>query len=106
MMVCITTVNSILNINLLLEISLADAELIVMVAFGVHFIKEVSRSQLQSAAKSLLSRDERKKIGHGAEKHHFFIPLAKALLHSGIIELSDQPMKPLTRNNITKKKPF
>jgi len=59
---------------MLLEISLAEAELIVMVAFGVHFIKEVSRSQLQSAAKSLLPHDERKRIGLGAEKQHFFIP--------------------------------
>jgi len=86
------------------ELSVQDAEVVVMVAFGVLFMKEVSRSQLQSAAKSLLSREERKRIGSGADKSQYLIPLANALRANGIIEISGK--QPLSRNGVKKIKPF
>ena len=45
--------------------TLNNAEVIVMCAYGAHFIKEVARKQL--AAKKNLSREERSLL-QGAEK--------------------------------------
>ena len=59
-----------------------------MCAFGAHAIKEVSRSQLCAAAKSLLSMDVKKQL-NGAEKKKFIKPLANAFLESNIVTIED-----------------
>ena len=43
-----------------IDLSKKSGATIVMVAFGAHFIKEILRTQLLSAAKPLLSQDKKK----------------------------------------------
>ena len=51
--------------------TLNSAEVIVMCAYGAHFIKEVARKQLAAAAKTLLSREGRSLL-QGADENQFF----------------------------------
>ena len=60
-----------------------SAEVVIMVAFGAHFIKEVSRTQLNAAVKSLLPSKQRKLLS-GAEKSKLIKPLAKMFLYKGM----------------------
>ena len=74
-----------------------------MTAFAAHFLKEVSRSQLQSAARSLLPDKERKTL----EKGEFMIPLGKAFLKNDIIHVkTGADMKSLSRSDVQKIGPF
>ena len=66
------------------DLSIKSAECIVACAFGAHFIKEVTRTQLAGDVKSLLSKDDRK-ILNGAEKGRLLKPLARAFVSKGIV---------------------
>ena len=83
-------------------LSTQSGEAVIIVAFGAHFFKDITRSQLESAAKSLLTPDERKAL-HKAEKAKFVLPLAKALIDREIIKVNKGAnMSRLTRNNLQK----
>ena len=85
-----------------IALSSLGGEAIVLVAFGAHFFKDVSRSQLESAAKSLLTAAERKDL-YKAEKSKFVLPLAKAFVRKGIVKIaSSSKITTLTRNNLKK----
>ena len=64
-----------------------SVEAVVLTAFRVHFLKEISRGQLDSAAKSLLTWDLQHQLKK-ADKGDFIIPLAKAFIRKGIIKLA------------------
>ena len=70
-----------------------------MCAFIAHAIKEMSRSQLCAAAKSLLSKDV-KKQHNGAE---FIKPLAYAFMESNLVTIEDGAnIENLSRANVNK----
>ena len=64
-----------------------SGELIVAEAFGAHFIREVGRSQLVGAAKTLLNKEERQEL-KGVEKAKYILPLAEALLRKKIVQVT------------------
>lgn len=79
-----------------------SGEAVVIVAFGAHFFKDVARTQLESAAKSLLTPAERKRLVK-AEKSKFVLPLAKAFLERGIVKVDKGcKLSKLSRNNLQK----
>ena len=65
-----------------------SSEVVVAAAFQSHFIKEVSRSQMDGAAKFLLSKEERKEL-KGAEKSKLLLPLVRALIARNIVQVAD-----------------
>lgn len=80
--------------------------MIIITAFAVHFIKEVSRSQLQSASRTLLSGEERNRL-QKLEKSEFILPLAKAMINQDIVKVRrGADMKSLSRSDVEKMKPF
>ena len=82
--------------------SLKSAEIIIMCAFGAHFIKEVSRSQLCAAAKTLLSKQECRRF-RGAEKSKLLKPLAKVFLEKKIVSIEHEgDLESLTRAMVHK----
>jgi hypothetical protein len=73
-----------------------------MCAFSAHFIKEVSRSQLCAAAKTLLSKEDRKSLT-GAEKQTFLKPLASQFLNRNIVSIKKRSnLANLTRDSVIK----
>ena len=86
------------------ELSITSAETVLLTAFGAHFFKEVSRSQLESAAKSLIPL---KTIQRG-DKRDFIMPLAEAFLKRGVIKIqgSSCDLKNLARGDLKKVGPF
>ena len=73
-----------------------------MEAFGVHFLKEISRSQLQSAAKSLLQRASMKEL-KGGDKATFLRPLALAFIEKGIVKIKKKDkVGELVRDDVRK----
>ena len=84
------------------DLSEKSAQVIVMEAYGAHFLKEVSRSQLLSAAKALLPVCERKKLC-GSEKTGLLLPLARAFVFNNIVRIKSKIKSGcLTRNNVEK----
>ena len=79
------------------DLSEKSARVIVMEAYGAHFLKEVSRSQLLSAAKSLLPIDQRRNLC-GVEKTSLLLPLARAFIMNNIVKIKGN----LTRVNVEK----
>ena len=77
-----------------------SAQVIVMEAYGAHFMKEVRRSQLLSAAKSLLPLAERRSLS-GAKKSTMLMPLARAFVMNKIVKVKGN-VGNLTRNNVEK----
>lgn len=78
-----------------------SGEAVVLTAFGAHFFKEV-RSQLESAAKSLLHPDVQQAL-RKKDKVDFIIPLARAFIKKQIVKLSSKAeYKSLARDDITK----
>ena len=74
---------------------------IVMVAFGAHFLKEISRTQMLSAAKRLLPHQ--KKTLNSLEKNEFLIPLGKAFVEHSIIAIRKGALvKDLSCNDVEK----
>lgn len=70
-----------------------------MAAFGAHFLKEITRTQLLSAAKRLLP--QQKKTLNGLEKNEFFIPLGKAFVDNNIVAVRKGALiKDLSRNDV------
>ena len=63
-----------------------SAEMIVMVAFQQHRIKDVSRAQLAGGLKSLSSPDVRKK-NRVADKVSLVSQVARALMVQGIVSI-------------------
>jgi len=85
------------------ELTAEGAEAIVLIAFGAHFYKEISKGQLESAAKSFGLKLNLKK----SDKQMFAIPLACALLNNSIIKLSKHAdISNLCRSDIKKVRPF
>ena len=70
-----------------------------MEAYGVHFFKEITRSQLLSAAKRLLPVRESSLCG--AEKTSLLLPLARAYFTNNIVKINGN-IGNLTRNNVKK----
>ena len=79
-----------------------SCEVVVATAFQSHFIKEVSRSQMDGAIKILLSKEDRKQL-KGVEKAKLLPPLAQALIRKGIVELDGRAdMENLSRLDVKK----
>lgn len=74
---------------------------IVMEAFGAHFLKEISRTQLLSAAKRMLPREKKKYSGY--EKSDFLVPLGQAFVESGIVKITKgAQVRDLSRSDVKK----
>ena len=85
---------------------MTSAEAVLLTAFGAHFLREVSRSKLESAAKSILPSDTIHQLKK-ADKGDFIIPLAEEFLKRGVIELAQGAnLKNLAREDIKKVGPF
>jgi len=85
-----------------IDMSNTSAEAVVLTAFGAHFLKEVSRSQLESAAKSLLATNVLTNLKK-ADKGDFIIPLAEALIKHKIVKVvEDADWKQLGRQDLEK----
>lgn len=79
--------------------------MIVMCAFGAHSFKEITRSQLASAAKFFM-KDNKKNISK-AEKHQLVGPLASVFIDRGILVVRDgAKIDDLTRSDVSKEKTF
>jgi hypothetical protein len=88
------------------DLTQKSASMVVMTAFAVHFLKEVSRSQLQSAARKLLTKEEKNRL-QPLEKSEFILPLAKAFIMKKVVEIkkgADQ--QALSRDDLKKISPF
>ena len=76
-----------------------------MCAFGAHSFKEISRSQLVSAAKFYI-KNKKRDLGK-AEKMQLVGPLASVIIDRGIVVLKEgATFANLSRNDVTKVKPF
>ena len=89
---------------------MTSAEAVLLTAFGAHFLKEISRSQLESAAKSLLPMTTIQRLKKG-DKADFTIPLAEAFLKKGVVKLAEDTdanynLQNLARGDIKKVGPF
>ena len=72
-----------------------------MAVFGAHFLKEISRTQLLSAAKRLLP--QQKKILNSLEKNEFCIPLGRTFEDNHIVQVRKGALvKDLSRNDVEK----
>ena len=86
-----------------IDLSDKSAEVIVLEAFGAHFLKEIGRNQLLSAAKSFVPPKERKSLCNTA-KMGLVNPLARAFLNKrNIIEIKSgkRGNRQLTRNDVS-----
>jgi len=84
------------------DLSEKSAEAVLLTMFGVHFYKEITRGQLESAAKSLLPTNIVTSLKK-ADKEDYAMPLAKVFIKNGIAELKkDADLKELGREDITK----
>ena len=84
------------------QLSVNSAELIMAEASSVHFIKEVGRSQIMGAAKTLLNKEEWQEL-KGAEKAKFIVPLAEVLLRKDIVQVTaGASFTDLSRNDVKK----
>ena len=59
-----------------------------MTAFAVHFLKEISRTQLLSAAKRLILNIDKKTL-QAFDKNDFLIPLGKAFVEREIVKIKE-----------------
>ena len=77
-----------------------SAEVIVSCAFKEAFVKAVTRPQLMSAARSLLSQEEAKDL-RKAEKQKLLIPLVLAFLKKKIVGVKKgADVQNLTQNSV------
>ena len=72
-----------------------------MCAFGAHSFKEISRSQLASAAKFFM-KNKKRDMGN-AEKSQLVGPLASVFIDRGIVGAT---IENLSRDDLTKEKTF
>eukprot|EP00731_Ephydatia_muelleri_P004054 Em0002g230a len=83
------------------ELSVKSAEVIVLQAFGVHFLKEVTRQQLVRAINNHLPQNAERKALLTAPKTSLLKPLAQGLLAKKIIQInSGADVCDLTRDDI------
>ncbi|KAL5479356.1 hypothetical protein EMCRGX_G022869 [Ephydatia muelleri] len=81
--------------------SVKSAEVIVLQAFGVHFLKEVTRQQLVRAINNHLPQNAERKALLTAPKTSLLKPLAQGLLAKKIIQInSGADVCDLTRDDI------
>ena len=74
---------------------------IVVTAFSSHFLKEISRTQLLSAAKILIPQNKKKYSTF--EKNDFLLPLGKAFVEKAIVKIREgADVKNLSRNDVEK----
>ena len=89
------------------ELTQQSAGVVILCAFEVHHLKEVSRGQLQSATRFFTKNSEYKKTINKAEKAELLLPLARSFLREGIINIRDgADVSKLTRNDVMKEKTF
>ena len=69
-----------------------------MAAFGAHFLKEITRTQLLSAAKRLMPQDKKKL--NTLEKNDFLVPLGKVFVENGSKKGAN--IENLSRNDVDK----
>ena len=62
------------------QLTIKGAEIIILSAFRTHFLKEISRGQLQAAATTL-----KVKGVATLDKKNMLIPIANAMLKKGIV---------------------
>ena len=68
-------------------------------AFSAHFLKEITRTQLLSAAKRLIAQNK-KKIHHFGKE---LVPLGKVFVQKGIVKIrKGANIKDLSRNDVDK----
>jgi len=90
-----------------IELTKQSATVIILCAFGVHQIKEVTRSQLQSAMRLYCTDAEQKKNLSNLSKEDFILPLASLLLKESIVGIKEgADIRVLNRDDVTKEKPF
>ena len=78
-----------------------SATVIMLEAFGAHFIKEITRAQLMSATKSLIP--QKKKKLQNAEKCDLYIPLGRAFVQNGIVHIKGgSNIEDLSRGDVSK----
>lgn len=76
-----------------------------MCAFGAHSFKEISRSQLASAAKFFI-KDKKRDMGK-ADKTQLVGPLASVFIDRGIVAIREgATVTDLCRDDISKEKTF
>jgi len=86
-------------------LSKQSAAVIVMTAYG-HNLKEITRGQLQSAARHLSPAAQKKLVGK-ADKKQLLLPLPNYLVDEGIIKIKDGAcISELTCDDVTKEKTF
>ena len=66
------------------QLTIKGAEIIILSAFRVHFLKDVSRGQLQAAATTL-----RVKGIASLDKKNMLIPIANAIVKKGIVIIKE-----------------
>ena len=82
-------------------LSVKSAEVIVLQAFGVHFLKEVTRQQLVRAINNHFPQNAERKALLAAPKTSLLKPLAQGLLAKKIIQInSGDDVCDLTRDGI------
>ena len=90
-----------------IDLTQQSATVIILCAFGVHNLKEVSRVQLQSACRFFNRDQKERKLITKAEKSELLIPLARHFIREGIVVVQGGvDISHLNRNNVTKEKTF
>ena len=69
--------------------NIKSSEVILLVAFKAHRIKDISRPQLAGAARKYCTADVMKTL-KGADKSQYLIPVAVALVKKNIIKVNSQ----------------
>ena len=86
--------------------SLKSAEVIVMVAFQAHKLKDISRGQLYGAIKKLCPPEQVKEL-RGCDKLNLCMPLAKALVTRKVVKVvSGAKYSNIKRVDVNKVLPF
>ena len=75
--------------SLTIDLTQKSGSVIIKATFAVHFIKSVSKSQLQSTSRTLLPGEERKRL-QSLQKSEFYLPLDKAMFQQGIVKVRQE----------------
>ena len=74
--------------NFIIELTEKSGGTIIVAAFGAHLIKEISRTQLLSAARRLLTIEEKRLQTY--EKNDFMVPLGREFLERNIVRITNK----------------
>ena len=100
--VYIRPLNYNITISPLEMLSMKSAEVLVACAFKEAFVKAVTRGQLMSAARKLLSKEKAAEL-RTAEKQKMIIPLALAVLKNRTVGVrKGQDIQNLIQNSVKK----